>query len=217
MLELQPCKNKWVWSLIFVRIPKNASTSVFNHLGNLNLIKKHEKAFEQLLKDKTYRGWFSPTHAKPNEIYRILGNMAKNYVSFAIVRNPYDRMVSMYHFAIKNKLAKLYGMQEEFTFQQFCEILLDKYTEQDKTFIAIHPQADWLEGAFEPNFVLRFENLEKEFDNMLKQCNIQHINPELPRENSSERGHYHDYFDFQSRKITEKIFEKDFDLFKYNY
>jgi hypothetical protein len=217
MLDISTCNSKWIWSLIFIRIPKNASTSVFNHLGNINLIKKHEKSFERLLKDKTYRGWFSPTHAKPNEIHSILGNMVKNYASFAIVRNPYDRMVSMYHFAKKNNLAKLYSMSEEFTFKEFCEILLDKYVEQDKTFIAIHPQADWLEGVFKPNFILKFENLQKDFDNMLKQCNIKHVNSELPRENSTERSHYHDYFDFQSRKITEKIFEKDFNLFEYKY
>ena len=217
MFELQPCGNKWVWSMIFVRIPKNASTSIFNHLGDLNLVKKHEKSFEKFLNNKVYRGWFSPTHAKPDEIHTILGNMVHNYMSFAVARNPYDRMVSMYHFASKNKLNNIYGIPKEPSFKEFCEILSDKYDNKDKNFIAIHPQSDWLEGAFKPNFILKFERLNKDFAKMLNECGVKHINPSLPKDNSSKRGHYRDYFDHQSRKITEKIFEKDFDKFKYKY
>ena len=33
----------WILHLVFYRIPKNASTSMMNHLGNLNLIKKNEE------------------------------------------------------------------------------------------------------------------------------------------------------------------------------
>lgn len=217
MLEISPCNNKWVWSMIFVRIPKNASTSIYNHLGDLNLIHKHKKEFDRFLNDKTYRNWFSPTHAKPNEISLVMGNMIRNYMSFAVVRNPWDRAISMYEFALKNDLGKLYNMDTKMTFAEFCELMLLKYEQQDKQFIAIHDQSSWLEGMFCPNFVLRFENLKTDFEKMLKDCDINHVSPNLPHENSSKRGHYHDYFDFKSRRTVEKIFERDIDTFKYKY
>ena len=217
MLEIATCKNKWIWSLIFIRIPKNASTSIYKHLGDFNLIKKHEKSFDVLLKNKLYRHWFSPTHAKPNEIAQVLGNAVRNYMSFAVVRNPYDRMVSMYRFAVENDLGKIYGIDSNVSFTEFCEILNDKYVNKDKNFIATHSQTEWLEGIFRPNFVLKFENLQKDFENMLLECNIKHIGSNIPHENSSHRTHYRDYYNSHCQKITEKIFENDIDTFKYLY
>lgn len=217
MLEISPCTHKWIWSMIFVRIPKNASTSIYNHLGDFNLIHKHEKEFDRYLNNKTYRNWFSPSHSKPNEISLVLGNMIHNYMSFAVVRNPWDRAISMYEFALKNDLGKLYGVNSQMTFTEFCELMMIKYEEQDKNFIAIHDQSSWLEGMFTPNFVLRFECLKTDFSGMLDDCNINHIMPNLPHENASRRGHYHDYFDFKSRRTVEKIFERDIDTFKYKY
>ena len=32
----------WTFHLIFYRIPINASSSIYQHLGNFNLINKHE-------------------------------------------------------------------------------------------------------------------------------------------------------------------------------
>jgi hypothetical protein len=217
MLEISPCQHKWIWSMIFIRIPKNASTSIYNHLGDFNLIHKHKKEFDRFLNDKTYRNWFSPTHVKPNEISLVMGNMVRNYMSFAIVRNPWDRAISMYEFALKNDLGKLYGINSKMTFAEFCGLMMLKYEQQDKKFIAIHDQSSWLEGMFSPNFVLRFENLKEDFEKMLNECGIKHISPKLPHENSSKRGHYHDYFDFKSRRTIEKIFERDIDTFKYKY
>ena len=143
--------------------------------------------------------------------------MVHNYVSFAVVRNPWDRAVSMYHFAQKYDLGKLYGINTQMSFQEFCELMLRKYEEKDKNFIAIHDQCSWLEGMFEPNFILRFENLNEDFSNMLDICQIKHINKNLPHENSTERKPYKEYYNDQSIKIIEKIFERDIDKFKYSY
>jgi hypothetical protein len=35
----------WILHLLFYRIPKNASTSLSEHLGGLNLIKKHHSGY----------------------------------------------------------------------------------------------------------------------------------------------------------------------------
>ena len=217
MNDIQQCIRKWVWSLIFIRIPKNASTSIYHHLGENNLIKKREEDFNKALSNQVYKKWFSPTHAKPDEISLVLKNMVHDYISFAVVRNPWDRAVSMYHFAKKHDLGKLYGVSSDIEFNDFCQLMLDKYEEKDKNFIAIHDQCSWLEGMFEPNFILRFENLNEDFSNMLDICQIKHINKNLPHENSTERKPYKEYYNDQSIKIIEKIFERDIDKFKYSY
>lgn len=218
MLEFTPCSHKWIWSVIFIRVPKNASTSIYSHLGDLNLIKKHEKIFnDALFKNKLYKKWFSPTHAKPNEIYGIFGNLVKNYMSFAVVRNPFDRAVSMFQFAKEHKLAELYGESNDSSFEEFCEIMKENHANNTKDFIATHQQVEWLNGAFQPNFILRFENIKNDFKEMLDLCEIKHINPDIPHENASKRSDYKDYYNPKTKKIVKKIFEKDLDTFKYIY
>jgi hypothetical protein len=218
MMEFSPCTQKWIWSVIFIRVPKNASTSIYSHLGDLNLIKKHEKIFnDALFKNKLYKKWFSPTHAKPNEIFSIFGNMVRNYMSFAVVRNPFDRAVSMFQFAKEQKLAELYGESNDVSFEGFCEIMKENCSNNIKDFIGTHQQVEWLNGAFRPNFVLRFENLKNDFQEMLDICEIKHITSSIPHENSSKRSDYKDYYNSNTKKIVEKIFEKDIDTFKYTY
>jgi len=226
MIDLPSCNKKWVWSLIFIRIPKNASTSMYYHLGNLNLIKKHEEDFQLLYNQPLYKQGIHPTHAKPNEISLIFRNMVHQHVSFAIVRNPWDRIVSFYQSIMQNlkeqeleRLCNLYKINFNLksSFNDFCEIIMDKYEKKQEISLINHDQCSWLEGMFEPNFILSFENLKEDFAKMLDICNIKHIDKNIPHENSTKRKPYQEYYNDQSIKIIEKIFERDIDKFKYSY
>jgi len=208
-------RERWIFHLIFYRIPKNASTSMSEHLGQFNLIKKHEKRFYELADRKLYKGWFDPTHAKPTEVYNVFRREMANYFSFCIVRNPWDRAVSMYHFAQKNDLGRLYNIKTEMTFEVFCELLKDY--EDDPYFIASHKQTQWMEGLYPPNETLRFENLQEEFSRMLKEYNISHIRTELPHKNSTDHKFYQEYFNTNTKKIIKQVFEKDVDTLKYTF
>lgn len=205
----------WIFHLFFYRIPKNASTSMSEHLGQFNLIKKHESKFHQLADKKLYKGWFDPTHAKPNEVFSVFKNEMRNYFSFCIVRNPWDRAVSMYHFALKNDLGRLYGLETDMSFESFCGLLQDR--QDDCYFIASHKQTQWIEGYYPPNIHLRFENLQKDFAQMLKINNISHISPDIPHKNSTNHLFYREYYNDNTKRIIKQVFEKDVDVLKYTY
>jgi hypothetical protein len=138
-------------------------------------------------------------------------------MSFAIVRNPFDRAVSMFQHAKENNLSDLYGESSDASFEDFCEIMSESRENNIKNFIGIHQQVEWLNGAFQPNFILRFENLKNDFKEMLDACEIRHISSDIPHENSSKRSNYKDYYNSNAKKIIEKVFEKDIDTFKYLY
>lgn len=205
----------WILHLLFYRIPKNASTSISEHLGNLNLIKKHEKRFHDQADKRLYRGWFDPTHAKPNEVYNIFKREMSNYFSFCIVRNPWDRAVSMYHFSLKNQLGSLYGLNNDLTFEQFCELLVDY--KDDPYFIASQNQTEWMEGFFPPKVNLRFENLKEDFGQMLKDYNINHISPDFPHKNATNHKIYTEYYNTNTKSLIKQVFEKDIDTLKYTF
>lgn len=74
----------------FVHIPKTAGTSISTVIAT----------------SKKYRVNFSPTeHATASEIINILGRNSKKFYSFSFVRNPWDRLNSLYHFLCQKKLS----------------------------------------------------------------------------------------------------------------
>lgn len=210
-------QKKWVLHLIFIRIPKNASTSVYNHLGEFNLVNKHKKLFEKNAKKPLYKNWFDTTHAKPDEISELLPLRCNDYFSFAIVRNPWDRFVSMYAFAKKMKLWELFGLPQEPDFKTFCQIANESFANNQKDFFLIQDQCQWLEGPFQPKQILRFENLQLEFSEMLHDLNVNHIPHKLPHLNSTRHLQYRNYFDAKSIKLVEEIFYRDIEKFKYSF
>lgn len=203
----------WVHKLVFYRIPKNASTSITNHLGQLNLIKAYERDFHALADKKLYKDWFDPTHAKPDEAYRVFGRALEGYFSFCVCRNPWDRAVSMYHFAKQEGLQHLYGINHEIDFETFCAIL--KHRKDDPYFIGSHNQARWTGGLYPPKEILRFENLNAEFAGMIRKYGLHHLGVDLPHTNKTKRSAYRDYYDWESKKIIGEVFEEDVDKFGY--
>lgn len=78
----------------FVHIPKTAGTSLSTVIVN----------------SKKYRVNFSPTeHATASQIIKILGRNSKKFYSFSFVRNPWDRLNSLYHFLCQKKLSEEKG------------------------------------------------------------------------------------------------------------
>ena len=66
----------------------------------------------------------------------------------------------MFQLAKENNLGKLYNKPNDITFDDFCDIMKENHENNAKDFIAAHQQIEWFDGAFKPNFILRFENLK---------------------------------------------------------
>jgi len=88
----------------FVRIPKNASTSLYSFFGGSNTIRN-----ELLSADNSmYLNVFEPSHCSIASAEKYLGRRVIDAPVLAVVRNPYDRLLSMFFFAKKYDLAPLY-------------------------------------------------------------------------------------------------------------
>jgi len=204
--------------VVFYRVLKTASTSIYEHLGRANLINLHVESLEEKADRKMY-GKIHPSHIKPDEFKElVMGENLKNYFSFSTVRNPWDRAVSMYFSSIKDHeikedIKRYYKIDEDLSFGLFCEILLER--KNDPFFIASHNQVLWTTGKYPPQEILRFENLQEEFAAMIEQHNLLTINPNLPHKNKTNHTHYSDYYNSETRKIIADVFEEDIDTFKY--
>ena len=192
--------------VIFYRIPKNASTSIYSHLGNSN----------ERVDQNIYKNIFDASHLKPKELRGlILGDCVSEYFSFCVVRNPWDRALSMYKHAILNKLSNVYGITEELTFDLFCNTL--KENKKNELFIGSSNQVEWIDAKNPPKKILRFERVQEGFSEMVNDLNLIGVDPNLPHMNKTKHKHYSSYYNSETKKIIADIFQEDIDTFEYSF
>lgn len=139
-----------------------------------------------------------------------------NYFKFCFVRNPWDKMVSQY-FYIKKKTT--YG-------KSFEDFIIDfKSTPNDWNFnkknfpVRYQPvQKKWIcgdKGEILMDFIGRFENLQEDFGTICDKIDLPKL--ELPHINSTNHGHYSEYYNKETREIVSQKFSEDIECFGYKF
>ena len=135
----------------------------------------------------------------------------KDYTKWCIVRNPYDRIISAYHFLGNN-----------LSFQQFVDWIyneLDKYYRYKvEPFIVILPQWEFVldeNGKNGMDETLRFENLKEDFQKFQEKYNLKHLT--LPHINSRKRKNKN-IKEYYNQELADKVYHMykwDFKMFGY--
>ena len=137
--------------------------------------------------------------------------------TFAFVRNPWDKVVSHFHYRIKTNQTTL--RENSIGFRDWVQLTYGQqdpnYYDKPKMFM---PQSDWItdsDGLVLVDFVGRFENLNEDFSSVCKQLGK---NVTLPHVKSSQRKRdYREYYDDLTIEIVEQWFSKDIDRFGYRF
>ena len=179
---------------IFVHINKTGGSSIEKALGDTEQVHLSAYTLKNHLGTQEYNSKFK----------------------FAFVRNPYDRIVSQYHYRLQNNQTDLKSGAISFK-----EWVIKTYVQQDESYYnypaMFQSQVDWLsdpEGVLLVDFVGRFENLQKDFSTVCEKLKIANI--ELPHNRKSKREkNYMEYYDDETLKIISEKFHKDFEYFGY--
>ena len=198
---------------IFIHIPKNAGSSVKTYF-KYNSSKNKHRTIEQI-------------KAENPEAY-------DSYRKFAIIRNPYDRMVSWYFYLKKEmKREHLKGdwrwkSGEHFS-SNFGEWIKDPFKDYyskwkissipnsfhddfEKKYLIkfnvplLSPQCTWIDDTVD---ILKYENLSEDLNRFFKE----QIN--IPIFNNSEHEHYFNYYNKDSLDIVYNRYKEDFEKFNY--
>jgi hypothetical protein len=178
---------------VFIHINKTGGSSVEKAL---NIPHEHKTALEKLAEIGQER-W-------------------DRKLTFTIVRNPWDKVVSHYHYRVTTNqtglgdkpigfrewVKRAYGNQDAF------------YYDTPKMFM---PQIDWIadeNGEILVDEIVHFENLESEFDDVQRKLGL---NKTLPHIRRSNRGNYREYYDQETIEIVRKWFERDIERFGYQF
>jgi hypothetical protein len=138
----------------------------------------------------------------------------KNYPGFykvMLVRNPYDRMVSLYKDKVKRKLRNSFrqlGMKSKTSFLEFLEIISAISDEDEKADPHFFAQTAFYYQVM-PNLIIRLEGLER--------WHVLGL-PDLKVENASkDYTHYTEFYDEITKKLVEKRYRKDLLILDYAY
>lgn len=136
-------------------------------------------------------------------------------VSFAFVRNPWDRAVSLYSFRVDRGDNRRDG--EVIPFGEWVEETFG-HERQSPANIWNGPQIDWLSdenGHLLIDFVGRFESLSEDFAHICEV--IGREDASLPHLKTSSRSAYPGYYDDRTRQIVADWFAPDIEAFGYTF
>lgn len=195
------------YSALFVHIPKTAGTTIEELFG----IEVRERGPH--IPAYAYQ-WSSPT-------------FFKNAFKFCVVRNPWDRLVSAFHFLKTpqypdDKIWSDRHLKGVETFADFLEALeRPMFRNIVLSELHFHPQVDFVadsRGRVLVDRVIYFENLASGLRRVAERLQLAPP-PEdkIGRLNASSHRDYRDYYDARGRELVAQMYARDIELFGYTF
>lgn len=185
--------NAWRGRYVFIHINKTGGTSVERAL---HLRSERKTALEKL-----------------GEMGRARFDRA---FKFAFVRNPWDKVVSHYHYRVRTNRTGL--ADEGISFHDWVSRAYGerdpRYHDEPKMFM---PQVYWVgdeAGRCIIDFVGRFERLSDDFAEVCRRIGVEAA---LPRIKTTSHAHYREAYDDETRRIIAERFAADLEAFAYTF
>lgn len=191
---------------IFVHIPKSGGTSVNSAL------KEYCEFPPELSPGVRNNDLPSIAYKKHTNIFDMKkeGIDIDQYFKFCIIRNPWDRILSLYFHRIQ-LISRTIDLQEK-TFNSWIRrVFLDEKTKRYWV-----NQVDYIsiDGKLVMDHMIRFENLQFEWTDICKKLNIQ---KELPHEYKTDHKQSHIYYNKKSKEIIHEMFIRDIEMLDYRF
>ena len=209
---------------IFIHIPKTAGSSV------LQLIKKNYE-YTTITNNRTE---YSNYHSTLSDASKFISPNDVNLYIFTVVRNPWSRVASWFHFRkeiLKKGLKAINAKKHTKKVIEDYDLIFNEYeimnkdfnkwinlyynSKWDHTWFSLNDtQSSWLQSStLQINNIIKFENINASINNVpIFQ------NKTLPLYNVGPvKYNYIDMYNKQSRKLINKIYQEDIDTFEYTF
>lgn len=192
-------------SCIFTHIHKNAGTSLKHYLFTDHTGLSHK---------------YLANYKKENPV------KFQNYFKFAIVRNPWDRLVAQYY-AVRDLQERetsathsyiLHSLDLNlFQAPSFNEMILThKEALLNWTYLKQYPFVCDSGGTIMADYIGRYEHLPESFEHIAKKIGVYSGKP-IPALNRSKHKPYQEYYTPETREIVGNLLKTDIELFGYDF
>ncbi len=204
---------------IFVHIPKTAGTSITRYLDKYlsyqDLVVGSTKLGE-IIQPYYQEKYKIGKHSPAKRIKKIMGNETWNeYFSFSLVRNPWDRMVSLYEWCCKRKfdLKICVEARKAGSFSSFLRSECFKEVDSQLHYLT-NPKGDII-----VDFVGKQESIQNDFEYICNKIEIPEVDMSIFKRNVSRslydyRKHYLTNEDIE---IVGNQFSSEIKIFNYEF
>ena len=212
------------YGFVFLALPRTGTTTTRKVLDDYSDIKSIH--ISEISKTFPFYNHISAVELK--DIFDERGWDWFSYKRFCVVRNPYDRVVSLYHHRQKLKVERieLAGIVWKFLYKM-NDILRPTNTFREYVFrinpkrplrISLKPFISDKKGNLLVDDVLMFENLTDELPKYLETFDIS-IKPEdIPHLNATQnRRAYRDYYDEATKQRVSELYSYEINRFGYRF
>ncbi|MGB7414364.1 MAG: sulfotransferase family 2 domain-containing protein [Thermosynechococcaceae cyanobacterium] len=191
------------------------SSEILNDQGNIQIQKKHN-TLQQILDNKL-----------------LTEEEVNSFLKFTCVRNPFDSLASLY----EKKRTKYQPLLSDPT--SWVYKVSSGYA-KDMEYCSTHSFDEWIFKKYKPNLIkktlgrgrrslfgkytkgidiiMRFENIQDEFKNVLKEAGITKEVPLLYFNQTDEKTEsYQEYYSEASKRVVEYVFHDDLKLYDYGF
>ena len=203
------------YKTIFVHIPKAGGTSIENLLWPNTSTRTESDLWMGFVRpyyNKYQTGGLQ--HLLAKQIHYEVGNtIFKEYYKFAVVRNPWSKLVSQFvYMSMREDLRDFINMKSDTTFIEYLELILKKEHVQWK------PQEDFILDHNGEMLIDDFFKLEYIKENYSKLS--EKIGTDFSLLSHTNKGHYSSFKDFynqESIELVSEIYKNDINYFNYTY
>jgi len=197
---------------LFIHIPKTGGNAIRlalkDHADDELVFNEKQRAYNESMQqshrfgirnphiDLDKHGTLSKAHLKWDE--QKLGEW-DTYYKFACVRNPWDRLVSLY---FSPHLGR-----DAYDEDEFIRLVNDTKKGTQSAYVLE-------EGRLATDYLIRFESLKQDFDAVSRKLGIE---AELPYVNQSKHKPYQEYYNNKTKDLVYKLYQRDIELFEYEF
>lgn len=209
------CLSIYQHGFYFIDIPRTSSSSIKSELG-----KKFGKAYgkRNVTEKEHATTQIFDDHITAREMRKILGSRIwKKIFTFTIVRNPWDRTYSMYHYRrMKGKVPI------EWSFREY--VLALGMSDSDNPFFRFHGSryglSDYIlgeNGEIIVDFIARYENRQDDLKIISSHIKYDGLGMLCIQRAKPDDIHYSKFYDSETKEIIRRLYAKDIELFGYEF
>jgi hypothetical protein len=137
--------------------------------------------------------------------------------TFSMVRNPWDRTFSMYHYRRKKR-----NIPSEWSFRDYVCALGNATCESEyfRVHVSRYGASEYIlgdEGEILVDFIARYENRRHDLNLISSRIKIDNLGELWLQKAVADERHYSEYYDSETIEIIRRLYAKDIELFGYEF
>lgn len=211
------------YGFIFVHIPKTAGLAVTDAFGKYGQ-PRVRTIWRSISRRLPFQEGPATAHFREHEpVSKMIAKLSRpvfdRFVSFSVIRNPFDHAVSHYEYMKQFRIKSTAEKVGEMSFLEYLEYRMKPPFWNDTVFARMPDQCYYLtdsEGKIAVKRLIRFEQLGAELEALSRDLKLPDFNLRHVNKTKAIKKPMDAYYDATTINLVRQIYDRDFDVLGYS-